>query len=51
MGFAGSRSSDAHLTCFWRSEPGEALPEIPIWFESAVEPLSADIETDFADAS
>jgi hypothetical protein len=43
--------SGAHLTCFWRGEPGEASPEIPIWFKSAIAPLAADIETDFATAN
>ena len=40
--------SDAHLTCFWRGDPGETAPQIPSEFKSAVKPLTADIETDFA---
>ncbi len=38
----------AHITCFWRGDPGEKAPQIPPRFKSAIEPLSADIETDFA---
>lgn len=38
----------AHVTCFWHGGPGESAPQIPDWFESAVRPLAADIETDFA---
>jgi hypothetical protein len=38
----------AHITCFWRGEPGESAPQIPTLFRAAVEPLAADIETDFA---
>jgi hypothetical protein len=41
----------AHITCFWRGEPGEPQPQIPDHFRSAVKPLAADIETDFATAS
>jgi hypothetical protein len=40
--------SRAHITCFWRGDPGDTAPQIPPRFKSAVEPLSADIETDFA---
>ena len=40
--------SHAHITCFWRGDPGEATPQIPPRFKSAIEPLAADIETDFA---
>ncbi len=40
--------SGAHVTCFWRGEPGEPAPRIPGRFKSAIEPLAADIETDFA---
>ena len=40
--------SDAHVTCFWRSGPGETAPQIPTQFKSAIKPLAADIETDFA---
>jgi hypothetical protein len=40
--------SRAHVTCFWRGEPGEPAPRIPGPFKSAIEPLAADIETDFA---
>ena len=39
--------SAAHVTCFWRGEPGEPAPQIPDGFKSAVAPLAADIETDF----
>lgn len=42
------RQSHAHLTCFWRGDPGEPAPKIPARFKSALEPLAADIETDFA---
>ena len=42
--------SRAHVTCFWRGNPGEAAPQIPAQFESAMKPLAADIETDFAPA-
>jgi hypothetical protein len=38
----------AHVTCFWRGDPGETAPRIPSRFKSAIEPLAADIETDFA---
>jgi hypothetical protein len=38
----------AHVTCFWRGDHGEAAPRIPPQFKSAIEPLAADIETDFA---
>jgi Domain of unknown function (DUF4279) len=40
--------SGAHVTCFWRGDPGETAPQIPGRFNSAVEPLATDIETDFA---
>lgn len=40
--------SRAHITCFWRGDRGETAPQIPDHFTSAVEPLAADIETDFA---
>jgi hypothetical protein len=40
--------SRAHVTCFWRGDPGEPAPQIPPQFKSAIEPLAADIETDFA---
>jgi Domain of unknown function (DUF4279) len=40
--------SGAHVTCFWRGDPGEPAPKIPDRFKSAIEPLAADIETDFA---
>ena len=39
--------SRAHLTCFWRGDPGETAPQIPARFKSAIKPLAADIETDF----
>lgn len=39
--------SRAHITCFWRGDPGETAPQIPDRFKSALEPLAADIETDF----
>jgi hypothetical protein len=40
----------AHVTCFWRGDPGKAAPEFPRSFSVAIEPLAADIETDFAPA-
>ncbi len=40
--------SRAHITCFWRGQPGEPAPQIPAGFKSAIQPLAADIETDFA---
>ena len=40
--------SGAHVTCFWRGEPSEPAPRIPDGFRSAIAPLAADIETDFA---
>ncbi len=40
--------SHAHITCFWRGATGEPSPPILESLKSAVEPLSADIETDFA---
>ena len=40
--------SRAHVTCFWRGDPGETAPKIPAQFKSAIAPLAADIETDFA---
>jgi hypothetical protein len=40
--------SCAHVTCFWRGDPGEPAPHIPDCFRSAIEPLAANIETDFA---
>jgi hypothetical protein len=40
--------SRAHVTCFWRGDPGETAPQIPAQFKSAIEPLAADIETDVA---
>jgi len=43
-------NSRAHITCFWRGDPGETEPQIPDQFKSAIEPLDADIETDFAAA-
>lgn len=42
------RYSRAHVTCFWRGDSGEPAPQIPPCFSSAVKPLAADIETDFA---
>ncbi len=39
--------SRAHVTCFWRGEPGEPAPQIPVEFKSAIQPLAADIESDF----
>ena len=39
--------SRMHVTCFWRGNPGEPAPQIPDCFRSAIEPLAADIETDF----
>ena len=38
----------AHVTCFCRGDPGEPAPQIPPQFKSAIKPLGADIETDFA---
>jgi hypothetical protein len=40
--------SRAHLTCFWRGEPGEPAPRISDRLKSAIKPLAAEIETDFA---
>lgn len=40
--------SRAHVTCFWRGDPGEPAPQTPASFKSAIAPLAADIETDFA---
>lgn len=40
--------SAAHVTCFWRGDPGEPSARIPAHFKSALKPLAADIETDFA---
>jgi Domain of unknown function (DUF4279) len=40
--------SGAHVTCFWRGDPGEPTPRIPDRFRLAIQPLCADIETDFA---
>ena len=40
--------ADAHVTCFWHGGPGEPAPKIPTQFKSAIEPLAADIESDFA---
>jgi hypothetical protein len=40
--------SHAHFTCFWHGDPGETAPQIPAQFKSAVAPLAADIEIDFA---
>ena len=44
----GRARSEAHITCFWRGDRKETAPQIPDRFKSAVEPLAADIETDFA---
>jgi hypothetical protein len=38
----------AQITCFWRGELSEPAPQIPDSFKSAIQPLAADIETDFA---
>jgi hypothetical protein len=46
----GETHSRARVTCFWYGDPGEAAPEIPEWFRSAVMPLNAELETDFATA-
>jgi len=46
----GRTHSRAHITCFWRGDSRETPPQIPARFKSAVEPLAADIETDFAPA-
>ena len=40
--------SRAHITCFWCGDPGETAPQIPAHFRSVIDPLAADIETDFA---
>jgi uncharacterized protein DUF4279 len=40
--------SRTHVTCFWRGDPGEPAPPIPARFKSAIEPLAADVETDFS---
>jgi hypothetical protein len=44
----GRAHSHAHITCFWHGDPGETAPQIPDRFRSAIEPLAADVETDFA---
>jgi hypothetical protein len=43
--------SRAHITCFWHGDPGEKAPQIPERFKSAIEPLAADIESDFVAAA
>jgi hypothetical protein len=43
----GRAHARAHITCFWHGDPGETAPQIPDRFKSALEPLAADIETDF----
>ena len=40
--------SRPNITCFWRGVPGETAPQIPARFKSAIEPMAADIESDFA---
>jgi Domain of unknown function (DUF4279) len=40
--------SRAHITCFWRGDPGDPAPQIPARFKSAVVPLSAELGVDFA---
>jgi Domain of unknown function (DUF4279) len=40
--------SRAHVTCFWRGERGETVPEVAISLKSAIKSLNADIETDVA---
>jgi len=40
--------SSAHITFFWRGEPGEPAPVVSNGFKSAVAPLAAKLETDFA---
>jgi hypothetical protein len=44
----GRTHSQAHVTCFWHGNPGETPPSIPSRFKAAIDPLAADIETDFA---
>jgi hypothetical protein len=44
----GRAHAHAHVTCFWRGDPGETAPQIPEQFRSAVAAIAADIETDFA---
>jgi hypothetical protein len=46
----GRAHSRTHITCFWRGDPDETAPQIPTQFKSAIQPLAADIETDFAPA-
>jgi hypothetical protein len=50
----GRSHSRAHVTFFWRGDPGtffwrgnpgETAPQIPAQFKSAVEPPAGDIET------
>ena len=43
--------SRAHLTCFWRGERGEPIPEVAVSLKSAIQSLNADIETDFSISS
>ncbi len=40
--------SRAHVTCFWRGDPGEPAPEVPDCVKSTIHPLATAIETDFA---
>lgn len=40
--------SHAHVTCYWRGERGEPVPEVAVSLKSAIEPLHGDIETDFS---
>jgi Domain of unknown function (DUF4279) len=46
-----STHSSAHVTCFWRGDPSEVAPQLPDLFKSAIQPLAADIKTDFAAAT
>jgi Domain of unknown function (DUF4279) len=40
--------SRAHITCFWRGERGESVPELGVSLKSAAKSLHAEIETDFS---
>ena len=43
-----ARVRRAHVTCFWRGDPGEPAPEVPDCVKSTIHPLATAIETDFA---
>jgi hypothetical protein len=43
--------SRAHVTCYWRGDPGEPAPQIAADFQSALGSLAADLEIDFTVAN